>query len=746
MKARKPNTDQEAELRVYVNDEDEPCAEYVLSTEIKQPDLVECFIPIKPNDTIAIKGHFTGSILNAAFDFLADGAFLADSRTDEKDHGRVKYHKKRKLEFTSFINTPHPPRWTSIEMPRDSWDGMLRVKELDPATVSNLEKFEIPIEASKDPGVGSFQVVVSVNVETEHQFTPNKPFYTVGAWKDQDQKVVRQSGIDPEHEVRFGKSSHDKISQKRAHKHRRHWEGTRFGDKPWARFIFYYRTPTAINKAGCIARPDTWQALTPSNPRSFEEVRATPGRLSQKQQLFDNDAKSTSPIFNLLGGTSKTAARPTVKDNTTRNAFVGEKPRPAPMFPKRLGGTLKLPKPEDKQSFIAGTEVQGQENNFDTSAKQNATNVQHDTAGGSFTMGLGAEFSNTDGLEPIMPPGLFDDNDEPPRAFRGSQHSAQEPFSGFDAPLTFGAEPQSAKTSLAAADVNATSTAQPAKHVSSPKQSGSAASAKDLARLPAINNIRFSIPTTGADRHAIEAVFNSRGPYERQDQALEEFWRRVESIAVLDNADGRWYKNIDFEARQQIDPQLRKESAIAYRSHADPLAGTPSTPAETTSVEIDESGGRVRQPSMVNKSTARDQSLASRMGTPNSHDGDASRKRPTSTTPSTSGDTPARKKQRSAIAEEKRRLEAARARNAALKREAEARAERKRQREEFERQKEEEDRQMLQQLQMEADALNQENEMLELQNAQDADAEADAEAEVDYEQDWSEAERESEEE
>ena len=69
-------------------------------------------------------------------------------------------------------------------------------------------------------------------------------------------------GIIPRHELGF-ELEDDEVHVNQQARHRRHFEQLRFGLKPWAVFVFYYRSQTSIQDAGCVARPDREQALDP---------------------------------------------------------------------------------------------------------------------------------------------------------------------------------------------------------------------------------------------------------------------------------------------------------------------------------------------------------------------------------------------------------------------------------------------------------------------------------------------------
>lgn len=253
MKCHKPDTDQEATFTVSANDK--PCAEYILPSSLTaDPNVVECFIPVTHGDRLTVSGTFHGTILHGSFDVLADGSYLADKRHEGAKTGEVKFVTKRKLDFPKFFDNPKPQGHTSIYEPKDIVEGHLHVKALDPDDVPDT------VSGGSKLGVGSLTIIVSVNQKTEDNYKIDYADIRCGGWREREHEQPADAGLLPTHELTF-KITDDNVHKNRQSRHHRHLRQTRFGSKPWAKFIFHYRARASIEEAGCQKRSAESQAL-----------------------------------------------------------------------------------------------------------------------------------------------------------------------------------------------------------------------------------------------------------------------------------------------------------------------------------------------------------------------------------------------------------------------------------------------------------------------------------------------------
>jgi hypothetical protein len=252
MKIHKPGTDCEVELSISAGGQ--LCQEYVLPDADDEPNAGVCFIPVSDGSTITIHGNFSGSVLEARIDALADGAFVANRIIDHTGGkaGIIKFFEKRRLDFKTFLQAPD----LSDRKPR------LRPKVVEgDLVVKRLEEKDLagPLHGGDHAtgiGVGSITLVVSLNQDVFDTYgLENEPLYpsvTLGSWRGQVADVA-DTGIEPEQEldiVRYPDS--DPVKDKRATLFWRDLRALRPGSEPWAYFIFYYRTQAAIDAAGCI--------------------------------------------------------------------------------------------------------------------------------------------------------------------------------------------------------------------------------------------------------------------------------------------------------------------------------------------------------------------------------------------------------------------------------------------------------------------------------------------------------------
>jgi hypothetical protein len=277
MKAKKAG-DQHCELVAYANGK--PCAEYILETQsLVDEHFVECFIPVAEGDELTVKGTFSGTYHEGAADLVVDGSYLQSSRFSN-GFSEGPRHQKRKILLDKVLHCPIPADWTSPETPKDVWEGSIHAQELSSLKIDDLTLYEVESEEAIRPGIGSLEVVVSVNQDPLERHQDQEWDIQAGGWKIRDVVQVRKSGIVPDYTMRFEYFDWStKVNPKRSKSHRTHWCGVRFGERPWARFIFYYRSQASIDAAGCIPRPDEFQAL--ENPESVV--------------IADGDTEASSP-------------------------------------------------------------------------------------------------------------------------------------------------------------------------------------------------------------------------------------------------------------------------------------------------------------------------------------------------------------------------------------------------------------------------------------------------------------------
>ena len=290
MKATKPNTDQSVTLNVQVNGFE--IQEFILPSQsdftAKNSNILECFIPISHNDKLTVTGHFTGSVLHGAFDVLCDGSFLADKRIEGYKSGESRFHTKRPLNFQKVFDTPRPAGYTSIYTPQGVVEGDLHVRDIPPVVRKAGSAGGGYGAKGLELGVGSLAVVVSLCQNPTINYWKKDLSTIAGQWKYEDISSA-DGGIAPAHELEVRVTDADAdVHINRAARHRRHCGQTRFGQNPWATFVFYYRTHLAIQSAGCIARPDKVQELEDDWPGEFiKKEKKIPKRVSKNNGQLD---------------------------------------------------------------------------------------------------------------------------------------------------------------------------------------------------------------------------------------------------------------------------------------------------------------------------------------------------------------------------------------------------------------------------------------------------------------------------
>nr|POE48432.1 hypothetical protein CFP56_71062 [Quercus suber] len=273
MKCYKPGTDQEIELFCYANGV--RLAEYeVPQHSLIDQDTIECVVAVSTGDRITIAGSFSGSVLHACFDVLADGNYVGDRRLEGSKTDEVKYIKSRKIEVKTVLDNPEEPGRTSILAFEKMVEGELHVKEM---TSSDTETHGRGAKL----GVGSLSVVASLSQWSEDKYNTFYPSMCLGSWQQRSQEGINNAGISPTHELEL-QNTKGEVSTRRATTHRRRFQQTRYGTEAWARVIFHYRSAAAIHKAGLPAVTHLSHALNPLVDRNKFKVA------KQETNIFAN--------------------------------------------------------------------------------------------------------------------------------------------------------------------------------------------------------------------------------------------------------------------------------------------------------------------------------------------------------------------------------------------------------------------------------------------------------------------------
>ncbi|TKA51021.1 hypothetical protein B0A55_12107, partial [Friedmanniomyces simplex] len=290
MKCHRPGTDQSLELSVFANGI--VCEEYELqASSITDPSVVSCFIPVEEGDELTIRGTFTGSCLHGSLDTLADGSFLADRRIEAPKDGDIRHYTNRKVDFRSVFDAPKVKGHTSVFASDKVVEGNLHVKALGERS-ETAASFPSPNEF----GIGTLVVLVTLNQRTDDNHTNKYKSLTCGD-PDIGRKGDDDGGIPPSYEL-VVRALEGAVSRARQSKHKRHSEQTRFGPKPWAKLIFYYRSKKAIEDAGCVERNGESHALEPGDAETFTRSSIEGARPKVKKGSPEAASVERNDIFN----------------------------------------------------------------------------------------------------------------------------------------------------------------------------------------------------------------------------------------------------------------------------------------------------------------------------------------------------------------------------------------------------------------------------------------------------------------
>ena len=361
MKCHKPNTDQDAELVVFANGL--MCTEYVLPGKANSnPDVVECFIPISDNEQLTVTGTFRGSILTGCIDLLADGSYLADRRM-ETPHGTGVQYKKRVFDFAKVFDIPGGDPTVSPE--KRVVEGHIYTERLD-QTLNISESADN--NCKNILGLGTLAIVIGVNQETRDLHDHKYASSTCGAWKTRQSRDLVPSGVPATHHL-VVRVADDNVSSKRRSKHVRHTQQLRFGDKPWATFIFHYRSRKAVDGAGCVQSAGASHALDAGDSSTF--IKAEPQKPQKRnrslfltpspleEQPVSKPSKPVHPtVIDIPTKVTPTESLQTVKPKKTKKKLFGGSLNLSPGFLSSI--TAAFQDPTNRNAFQVPFTMQNQ--------------------------------------------------------------------------------------------------------------------------------------------------------------------------------------------------------------------------------------------------------------------------------------------------------------------------------------------------------------------------------------------------
>ncbi|KAK1067343.1 hypothetical protein LTR74_006547 [Friedmanniomyces endolithicus] len=290
MKCHKPGTDQTLELVVFANGR--PCEEYELPAATRSDlGVVRSFVPVEDGQELTVRGTYTGSCLYGSFDLIADGSFLADKRIEAPKDGKIRHYTDRKVDFRSVFDAPKMKGHTSVFPPDRVVEGNLHVKKL-----GERSKTAAAFPSPNDFGIGSLVILVSLNQRTDDNHTSKYKSLTCGD-PDIGRKDDDNGGIPPSYELMV-RVLEGEVSKARQAKHKRHSEQTRFGPKPWAKLIFYYRSKASLQQFGCAERNGVSRGLEPSNPGTFVRSSIEGARPKPRNGSPETSSGEHNRIFN----------------------------------------------------------------------------------------------------------------------------------------------------------------------------------------------------------------------------------------------------------------------------------------------------------------------------------------------------------------------------------------------------------------------------------------------------------------
>lgn len=540
MHIERPATDQSLDLIVLVNNE--AATEYVLPNSSSSSDgYIDTYLAVQAGDRLTVKWTFNGSVLHGNFDLVADGTLCRESRIEgDSAFGGLK-NVKRTATWSTGLDCPKPEGWTSKEPSPQLFEGELVVAE-------STELKEHPeIGGGDRPGVGSLVVVVSVNQRTSENYHDPEKSIEMGSWRARAGEEVRQAEIPPEYVLELRLLDDDKIGSKRSLLHRKVWQATRFGNKPWGKLCFYYRSLDCIQRAGGIVRgkDEVLQVEAWDGEQDFVFVEPAKRGGSKRNSVANaGDHKEEDDMF-VSGYT------PERNIKQERQESVERAVTPLPKKKAKLGGALfgSAEKPQHDIPAAPTDIVDAEENrssnsDVEPSSAELAAAPDYDVFDNdALDMGFNnsaewlehfdkkaSKASKFVSIDDAAPSWTWPKATPPARKVNEASESAGKANIAIVTPSnparSFSAESPPLRTASI--------------HNQATMPNSAALEPADVLRVPTIREINNIVHPTGTPLSVIDKLFRNNGPFAQTEVARAVFNERISKV-MEKKSDGKYY-------------------------------------------------------------------------------------------------------------------------------------------------------------------------------------------------------------
>lgn len=235
MKVFEENTDRHAEVHLHIEGQIEPLDEY--GEWVDKDGAICCFVGLKTDERVNLKGKLSGTMLSAQYDFVIDGVLRKSVQHIGRSTGGGSF-KNKKLDTDKFL----------FQTGKGVIDTEIIVRELPN---------DIKILQSEPSAIGTIEMRVSVlrQPNTEH----SSPYYPTSFDVEGDQydkeKPMGFVLLPPDLSMTFQENSKQPLEQRTVKRAKKTMSLTRPGKEIWAIFRFHYRKhgrPLLVHQ-----RPDT---------------------------------------------------------------------------------------------------------------------------------------------------------------------------------------------------------------------------------------------------------------------------------------------------------------------------------------------------------------------------------------------------------------------------------------------------------------------------------------------------------
>ncbi|KAF1929510.1 uncharacterized protein M421DRAFT_3981 [Didymella exigua CBS 183.55] len=271
MKVIEKGTDRTAFAHITVEGRVNPLEEYGQYIDVRDKAIC-CYVAVEEGQKLRIKGSFSGLTLIVAYDCLVDGVCRKANSYAGKS---VQVQKSKKLDIESFL----------YQMP----DGVIDTEIL---VVPYTGKTDLNKEAPETVGTIELRVYITRQFDVEHEIDDGCTYDKIKEAVGSDIQIANYKDVPPQYHIAFKKNCCI-LEGRKGSAEKKKVHAKRPGKEPWAIFRFHYRTKKSIEANNMDMTFDAADTAPAKQKAHTLELDSVPPLLIGSKPAGKNDGENS---------------------------------------------------------------------------------------------------------------------------------------------------------------------------------------------------------------------------------------------------------------------------------------------------------------------------------------------------------------------------------------------------------------------------------------------------------------------